>query len=126
MENGLPPDGTHRATRQGWALNDKQVKYGGWIIAAVAIVAQLKGSFFTREEGDATAKELKEVKELIVALEKNTKESGAEIIRVVERQTDKIMETVDRQEARVQRDFDRITARVDNLELISERPKKNK
>jgi hypothetical protein len=117
-------DDTHRATRQGWALNDKQVKYGGGILASLYIVAQLKGALWTREEGVAEKDKLAAVVKSVDDLKKTNTEQAQEIIRVVERKTDKLIDMVDKQEARTQRDIDRITARVDNLEFITGPKKK--
>ena len=54
--------------RKTISLTHRQAGAGLGVIGAIALVAQLKGAFVTREEGDSVRDQLSEVKVAIVDL----------------------------------------------------------
>ncbi len=98
-------------TRRTISLTHKQAGAGVGIIGAIALVAQLKGAFITREEGDSVNDQLKEVKVAIMDLKTEVKSGNGEMVRLLERNADKLIE-------RIKEDTARHETRLLNLEFV--------
>lgn len=105
--------------RKTISLTHRQLGWGGGIVASLALVSQLKGNFFTREEGISQAQQLTDVRFEIASLK-------ADMTTKIERATDKIVDRIKESEDRSTKNADRVERRVDALELASRGLKANK
>lgn len=98
-------------TRRTISLTHKQAGTGLGVIGAIALVAQLKGAFITREEGDSVKEQIAEVKLAIVELKVEVKSGHEDMVRRLDRNADKLLE-------RIKEDNARNENRILNLEFI--------
>ncbi len=121
------PDMTHR--RNGLGLTDRQAKWGAGIGLSLALVSQLKGYFVSREEGEVAKVNVANITAQISSLQESQKSAVidlkaeqaaqvAELTRVIERKTDKIVELINKSEERSVRLNERQDNRIDNLEFV--------
>lgn len=109
-ERQPPADDSHQ--RKTVSFTHKQLGWGGGIIAALGLVAQLKGTFITREEGMSQTQQLSDIRLQIVTLK-------TDVTARIDRMADKIVDRIKETEERSVRNVDRLEKRVDNLEIVS-------
>lgn len=140
MDSSIPPD-DH--TRKTVTFTHKQLGWGGGTMAALALVAQLKGGFLTREEGAAQGKDIVELKlyqdrnfdDMKIASAKQFDEvkhmifdAQTELGHRIERSNDKLVERVKDAEARMATRAETQDHRIDTLEqavIVSRSKTKN-
>lgn len=106
--------------RKTVSFTHKQLGWSGGIIAALTLVAQLKGSFISREEGvaqnkDITALQVSQDREF-AEVKQQIATAQVELERKIERSNDKAMDHVREAEARAVKNAETQDHRIDMLE----------
>lgn len=98
------------STRKTVSFTHRQLGWGVGGLASIAMIAQLKSVFLTREEGAAHSQQLIEVRLEIASLKVDMREQ-------IEHATEKIVARIKESEDRSVKTAERIEGRVDTLEL---------
>lgn len=102
----------------GINVTSKHLGVGGGLIAAIALVTQMKGMFVPVEKGDSLLMQIQAVQVSVATMRE-------EFSRKLERNTDKIIDRINQTEERTSRNSDTQTRRIDSLEAyLRIRPQK--
>lgn len=110
-------------TRKTVSFTHKQLGVGGGILASLALVSQLKGTFFLREEGLAQGHQITELKaseeKQFAELKLFISQMSEDNMHRLERLNDKVIERLKDNETRASRSEERLDRRIDLLEANS-------
>jgi hypothetical protein len=107
-------------TRKTVSFTHRQLGWtGGGVIAALALFTQLKGSFFTREEGSFSMQQVMQIRTDVADLRNDMTIKN-------QRLADKIMDRIREAEERTVKNADRIERRIDLIELAAKNYVKSK
>lgn len=116
-------------TRKTVSFTHKQLGVGGGILAALAMISQLKGTFFLREEGVAQSHEITELKRSqemgFREIKLHISQTQEDQMHKLERLNDKIIDRIKDTETRAVQNDQRQEKRIDILEeaLVSAKAK---